>query len=208
MGWTDWVAPIASVATAAIGYSASKKASQAQQNAAQQSIDEQRRALADAQARMQPYSQTGLDAMAQLRSLQGLNGAPAQQAALDAIKASPEFSTLLKSSEDALLANASATGGLRGGNTQRALAELSPAILQSLIGDKFNRLSGLMAAGQNAAGGLGVQGTNTASNIGLSLQQLGAAQAGQQIARANTLNNAIGGLGGWAAYQGGLGRFG
>ena len=141
------------------------------------------------------------------QDLIGLNGAPAQQLAIDAIERSPMFSTLMRQGENAILQNASATGGLRGGNTQRALAEFRPNLLAALIDQQYSRLGGLTQLAQNSAAGVGTAGLSTGNNISNLLQQQGAAVAGGQLAGgaaaggyASAINGALGlyaGLGGF-----------
>jgi len=107
-----------------------------------------------------PYAQAGRDALAQQRALAGLDGPEAQQAALAQLENSPQFQTMMQQSEQAILANASATGGLRGGNVQQALAQNRPALLSQLIDQQYGRLGGLAGAGQQGSqftAGLGAQ---------------------------------------------------
>jgi hypothetical protein len=134
-----------------------------------------------------PYAVAGRDALAQQRALAGLDGPEAQQAALAALEQSPQFQTMMQQSEQAILANASATGGLRGGNVQQALAQNRPALLSQLIDQQYGRLGGLAGAGQQGSqftSGLGAQYANMASN---NYAALGQSQAGgilgQQAAR-------------------------
>lgn len=114
----------------------------------------------------------------------GLNGADAQGRALSSIENSPYFSGLVKQGENAILQNASATGGLRGGNTQGALAQFRPNMLAALINDQYSKLSGLTSIGQNAAAGVGNAGQNTANANSALLGQVGAAQAGGILGQA------------------------
>lgn len=124
-------------------------------------------------------------------SLLGLNGTAGQQDAIGALLASPEYSTLVRQGEEAILQNAAATGGLRGGNVQNSLANHRSDLVGGLISQQFSRLSGLTSLGQNAAAGVGNAGLASASNIGELLQQQGAALAGGQIAKGNVTTNAI-----------------
>ena len=95
--------------------------------------------------------------------------------------------------------NASATGGLRGGNTQAALAQFRPQLLNQLINQRYQNLAGMTALGQNAAAGTGNAGMQTASNISNLYQQTGAAQAGAALAQgqasANMWNGVTGAIG-------------
>jgi hypothetical protein len=170
---------------------AAKEASLTQSNAAQAGIDETKRQFDAFQAALAPYMQAGTGALAGQQNLAGLNGAGAQQAAIDNIQASPQFQALQQQGSDAILANASATGGLRGGNTQSALAQFSPALLSQLIDQQFSRLGGLTSIGQNAAAGVGNAGLQTGSNVANLLQQQGAATAGGQLAAGNMAHQAF-----------------
>src|SRR5206468_3591196 len=65
----------------------------------------------------------------------GLNGPDAQQAAINRLQTMPAFTSALTLGENRILQNASATGGLRGGNTQGALAYFAPSLLAQQIND-------------------------------------------------------------------------
>ena len=137
----------------------------------------------------QPLIDAGTSSLGQQLALSGGSGPDAQRAAIAAIQASPEFTALTRQGEDAILANASATGGLRGGNAQAALAQFRPAALSSLINQQYERLGGLTGLGANArqlaAGG--------ALQTGQGIAQ-GALQTGQGIA-GNALQTGISGAG-------------
>jgi len=132
----------------------------------------------------------------------------AQQQAIDALKSSPYFTSMLKTGEDSILANASATGGLRGGNTQAALAQFSPSLLAQTIQQQYQNLGGLTSVGQNAAAGVGNAGMTTANGVGAALQQQGAAIAGGELAQGKA-NAALWNLPGQAlgAFFGAGGKF-
>jgi hypothetical protein len=153
----------------------------------QQALDAFTKALA-------PYVNAGNGALVGQRDLLGLNGAGAQGVAIGGIQASPQFQALQQQGNDAILANASATGGLRGGNTQAALAQFSPALLSQLIEQQYSRLGGLTQIGQNSAAGTGAAGLNTASNVSNLFQQQGAALAGGQIAQGSVGAQGFGNL--------------
>lgn len=126
----------------------------------------------------------GAKAFNQQLGLSGALGADAQTQAIAGIEGSPIFQALARQGEDAILANASATGGLRGGNTQAALAQYQPALLNSLIQQQFTNLGTLSSLGAGALGnvaGLGGQLAGTQAQVGSSIlgNQLG---LGGQIA--------------------------
>lgn len=141
----------------------------------------------------QPFYTSG-GALQGQQALLGLQGAEAQQAAISGIENSPYFSGLVKQGENALLQNASATGGLRGGNAAAALAQFRPNMLAAAIDQQYQRLGGLVNIGQNAAAGVGASGQNVANAQGQLLQQAGAAQAGGILGQSRATGQAISGL--------------
>lgn len=182
--------PWVSAATQLYGTYAQGKAAQdaaaAQQAAAQQGIGEQRRQFDLVQSLLAPYAQAGTKAIGAQADLAGLNGTDAQRAAITALESSPQMAALTKQGETAILQNASATGGLRGGNVQGALATFRPNVLAQLIESQYGRLGGLTSIGQNAAAGTGNAGMLTGNQITNLLTQQGASQAGGALAHGAT----------------------
>jgi len=193
---------------------AAEEASQIQAGMSREAIAEQRRqfdainqmlapyrqAGEVALGRFAPYMTAGERAFEQQAALAGLSGPEAQRAALEGISTSPGFQETVRQGEEALLARASATGGLRGGNIQAALAQFRPQLLQSAIEQQYGRLGGLagtglnltqnlVTGGQTAATGVGGAGQTMASNVGNLLAQQGAAQAGGVLAGAAPFAN-------------------
>ena len=93
-----------------------------------------------------------------------------------------------------MLQNASATGGLRGGNTQSALMQFRPDLLAQVINDQYSKLGGLTQIGQASAAGQASAGMQNASNIGALLADRGAALAGGQLAKGSVARNTFGDL--------------
>lgn len=184
---------------------AAKSASQAQSQAADAGIAEQRRQFDALQKLMAPFVQGGTDAFSQMMAISGVAGPEAQQQLIAQIEAGPEFQSLVRSGEEAILQSASATGGLRGGNVQEALAKFRPEVLSSLINQKYNQFGNIAAMGQNAAAGVGSAGMNTGTNIAQLLQQQGAAVAGGQLARGQATANLWGNIAGGVGTAAGLG---
>jgi len=199
-------------ATLASGYMQSQAAGDAaaiQGQSAQGGIDEQRRQFDAIQKLLQPYSQAGTAALGQQQALLGMGAPEAQQQAINAIQSGPQFQALQQQGENAILQNASATGGLRGGNVQGALAQFRPALLSGLIDQQYSRLGGLASLGQNAAAGVGNAGLSTGTNITNLLGQQGAAAAGGQIAQGRAFGAIPGAIsGGLGLYSGLGGSFG
>jgi hypothetical protein len=159
----------------------------------------------------QPYIQAGPGALQGMQGLAGLRGNAEQQAAINQIKQGAQFQELAMQGEQGILQNASATGGLRGGNVQAALAQFRPALLNQLIESQYGKLAGLtslgstsaenlLRLGQASAAGVGAAGQASAQNIGNLYAAQGAAQAGGLMGQANAItqggagiSNAIGG---------------
>lgn len=205
---------------------AAESAAAAQTGASQAGIEEQRRQFDKVQELLKPYSMAGEKALGGLapfaaagapaleeqQALLGLRGPEAERAAIERIKGGETFQALAGQGEEALLQRASATGGLRGGNIQGALAQFRPALLSSLIDQQYGRLGGMTALGQTttqnlaglgqaSAAGTGAAAQTTGANIANLLGQQGAAQAGAEIAQ----GRAFGAIP--AAISGGLGLF-
>jgi hypothetical protein len=163
---------------------AAEDAANIQAGAAGQGIAEQRRQFDALQALLKPYTEAGIPALGQQQALLGMGTPGAQQQAINAIQNGPQFQALQQQGENAILQNASATGGLRGGNVQGALAQFRPALLSGLIEQQYNRLGGLTSIGQNAAAGVGNAGMTTGANVANLLGQQGAALAGGELGQA------------------------
>lgn len=185
---------------------AADKAAGAQSNAAQAGIAEQDKQFEAVQKLLQPYTTAGATSLTAQQDLNGLNGPDAQAKAIAALQASPQYTSQLAAGNNNILQNASATGNLRGGNTQGALAQFAPSLLASTINDQYGRLGSMTSLGENAAAGTGNAALATGNQISGLLQQQGAAQAGGYLAQgkaqagyANAVTGAIGqyyGMGG------------
>lgn len=173
---------------------AATQAAATQAGAFQAGINRQDRQFDITQQNFAPFLRSGQRAVGGMGDLAGLNGTEAQAAAIAAIQGGPQFSALQQTGQDAILANASATGGLRGGNTQGALAQFSPQLLSSLINQQFSQLGGLAGIGSGAGATLGNLGAGNAQTIAQLLGQQGAATAGGQIAQGGVNQAAMGSL--------------
>lgn len=210
------VAGVASVASAANQSNAAARAARAQVQGAEAGIAEQRRqfdlaqqvlapyvsAGTEALTGLRPYVEAGPEALAQQRILAGLEGPEKQRAAIEALAANPEFQALTRQGEEALLQRASATGGLRGGNIQGALAQYRPQMLQQYITDQYARLGGLTALGQTtsqniaqlgqaSATGQAAGALQTGANIANLYGDIGAARAGKFLGQGQAMGNII-----------------
>lgn len=137
------------------GGKGAKKAALQQAQAQQAALAETQRQFNTTQANFQPYQQAGTQALGGVQDLLGLGGNGAQQAAIDALKASPGFSALFNQGQDTILQNGAATGGLRGGNMQNSLANFGANTLATTIQQQLANLGGLVQTGAGATGQLG-----------------------------------------------------
>jgi len=187
--------------------SAAGQAAGAQERSAQLGIEETQRQFDEITKLLEPYvsagqralpgyepfQEAGTRAFQQQQALSGLLGPEAQRAAISTLEQAPEYQGLVRQGEEALLQRASATGGLRGGNIQAALAQFRPQMLSEQIERQLGRLSGFAATGLGATGelaGLGqaaaarqaAAGAGTGQAIAGLLGQQGAARAGAALA--------------------------
>ena len=165
-------------------------------------IEEQRRQFDAMVELMSPFVGAGERGLAGQEALLGLGGAEAQQQAISGLEQSPLFQSIVQQGENAMLQQASATGGLRGGNVQGALAQYRPQMLNQQIQQQLGQLGGLAGMGQASAAGQAAGGMQTGSNVANLLAQQGAATAGGQLAAGQAGQTAFGnllGLGGTVA---------
>jgi hypothetical protein len=185
----SWVAAAVAGGTIVGGYlssnaqkGAAEDAANAQTAASEAGIAEQRRQFDQVQQLLAPFVNVGTGALGAQQNLLGLNGNDAQQTAINGIQNSAQFKALQQQGNDAILANASATGGLRGGNVQAALGQFSPALLSQLIQQQLGNLGGLTDVGQASAARVGAAGQQTGNAVTNLLGQQGQAQAGAALA--------------------------
>jgi len=188
---------------------AASKAGRAQVQAADAAAEEQRAAREEMRTLLNPYVSAGTPALQAQMAALGFDGPEAQLEYVRGQEQSPMFQALARQQEEALLQNASATGGLRGGNIQGALAQFRPALLNQFLEQQYGRLSGLTSLGQQSAAGVGTAGMTSATNIGQAYTQAGQARAGSALGQANAFNQALGtitGFGTSAAGQAAIGK--
>lgn len=185
--------------------SAGKRAGKIQAKAAQAGIEETRRQFDALIKLMSPYVSAGVPALEQQMAMAGLRGPEAEQAAIDALAASPQLQALARQGEEAILQQASATGGLRGGNVQAALAQFRPEMLQRLIEQRYEQLGGITDIGRTSAIVQGEGGLTTGTNISNLLLGKGTAQAGSVMAQGQAQRMAFGDLLGIGSFITGAG---
>lgn len=162
--------------------SAAETAAGAQTQSSAASIAETRRQFDLVQKLLQPYVGAGESALGAQQALLGLAGTKAQRQAVSALETSPQFKALARQGETAMLQQASATGGLRGGNIQAALAQYRPQLLSQMIENQFAKLGTVTGLGQASAAGTGAAAQTAGGTIAALMQQQGQAAAGAALA--------------------------
>jgi hypothetical protein len=163
-----WVAVGVGVVGAAGTYAASQSAAGAAGDAAQMGYDADMAALQYLKETEKLPQELREGALTQLGGLYGLEGGQgSQQQLIDQAKASPYYTSMQQTGEDAILRNAAATGGLRSGNVQANLAKYNQGLLADAYQQQLSGLQGLaqlpsnataIAAQQSRAGQTGAQG--------------------------------------------------
>ena len=101
---------------------------------------------------LDPYAQAGGSAQQQAAALSGALGPEAEAAARQAQTESPYQQYLRDEAEKTIRRNASATGGLGGGNVQKALQDRSMALSGQFEQQRMENLMGLGGQGLTASG--------------------------------------------------------
>lgn len=162
---------------------AAKGAQGAQERAAAEAAALEEKRLQEAKDLMASWVVKGAGAMNSQADLLGVNGAEAQKRAVTAIQESEKFKAITQQGENAILQNASATGGLRGGNVQASLGQFRPQVLSSLIEQQYNQLGQLSQLGQASSAGQAAMGIQTGQLQAQQIGDFGAARAGGLLAQ-------------------------
>lgn len=185
-----------------------KQAARIQAAASDRAIAEEKRQYDTTRTDFMPYLDTGKLGLGGLGDLVGVNGNDKQQTAIDALMASPYYRSLYSNGEEAILQNGSATGGIRGGNMQRGLADFGRDTLNQTIQQQMSALAGLAGMGMGATNSVSNFGQNAANNIANLQVGKGQAQAGSLLTQAGInsqlWNNAGSALGSILGGKGGI----
>lgn len=190
------IGSVVSVGGSLIKGSSAKKAGEFQTQAFQAAIDEQRAAREEMRKLLEPYVAAGSPALKAQMAALGLMGPEEQAAFVAQQEQSPIFQSLARQQEEAILQQASATGGLRGGNVQGALAQFRPALLNQFLTQQYERLGGMTTLGQRSAAGVGAAGMESAQQVGGLLGNIGQAKAGVAGAQGQMFGSILGNVGG------------
>lgn len=167
---------------------ASRRAEEAQLEYLNKSLGLQEQQNEYAQQAFEPYSEAGTGALEKLLASMGLSGQDAQQQFLTGVQDSPVLANAIRSGTEGILQNASATGGVRGGNVQRGLADFNADQYVNEMLRQQSQLYDVSGMGLGATGqavGFGQQYANNAGNI---LGQQGQVRAGGLLTRGGISN--------------------
>ena len=188
------------------------KAANIQNNADQAAIQEQQRQFNITDQELAPFRNAGVQGLTGFGNLLGTNGNDAQQAAITALQASPFYQSLYNNGLEANLQNASATGGLRGGNEQLSLARFGSDTLAQTIQQQLANLGVVAQLGLGATNSTGAFGAAASNNISSLLQNQGQNSGDAALAQAGALSGIfknLGSLGSFIVNPGaGLGNIG
>ena len=179
-----------------MGSSAANRASDQQAEAANAQLGFNREVYGDQSQMFAPWRQMGLQGQQAYNSLLGLGSAPE---GFQGYQQSPGYQFQMQQGLDAAQSSAAARGGLMSGKTLTDMNTYGQGVANQDYQTYLNRLQGIGAQGQaaagmqaNAAGQYGANGMNA-------LGSLGDARAAGTVGAANAwtggINNAISGLG-------------
>lgn len=161
-------------------------------NVYNQGINQSAATTGQAVGRLDPFASRGASAFDRQAALSGALGRDAQAQAYSDFMESPAQAYLREQSERALTRNASATGGLAGGNVLKELQRNAIGLAAQDYENQFNRLGALSALGAQATG----QQANLFGQQAGREAQLRGQQAGDVTAMGRQLSALQGQLGG------------
>lgn len=159
---------------------AARDASDAQVRATEKAIEFQREALGELRQDLQPFRQSGQQA---LDPLTGLVTDPNQRAQF--IQEDPAIQAILGDTFNRINANQAARGKLGSGGTLEALQQNALTQAPALVNQRIGQLQNLATLGSNAAARTGNAALQTGANIGNLATQQGNAIAAGKIGAAN-----------------------
>lgn len=194
---------LTSLLGASAAKSASRKAEAAQQGFLGQALAQEQQQRDITRADFSPWRTEGGAALTGQGDLLGLHGADPQAAAIAQLQGSPLYQTLFRNGLEANLQNASATGGIRGGNEVRSLADFGRDTLAQTIQQQLGNLGSVSGQGLTAAGMGAQSGDALTQAIAQILGNQGQVAAGGILTRGginqanwNNLGSAFGSGGG------------
>lgn len=213
MPWGFAALAVGTVAAGAIAAGAAGSAANTEADASKNASQVQLGMFNQTEANEAPYLAAGGNALTALESGIGI-GPGTNNTGTGPLNApftmadfqnSPGYQFQLQQGENAVLNNASATGGVNSGNTLKALTQYGQGVANqdywnaynaytTAQNQKFGQLQTLAGSGQNAAANLGALGAQTGASVGNNIVNAGNASAAGTVGAANAVNNGINGL--------------
>ena len=210
MPWGFAAAAVGTIASGAMGASASKSASKAQAAAAEADRQLQREQYYDQVNRQEPFRQAGLLSTAELQRQFGLAGDAASAGYGNLLRdftmadyqADPGYAFRMSEGLKGLDRQAAARGGLISGAALKAASDFSGKQASAEYSNAYNRynqnrsqryqmLTGQQTAGANATNAQNASSANYAAAAGNALQNAGNARASGYMGQANAWGGAL-----------------
>lgn len=160
---------------------AAAKAANAQQNAANQAIQQTEQNYQRTAGNLNPYISAGNNALEQMQQLNSGD--------YSSFKESPDYQFTLSQGLQGLDRSAAAHGSLYSGGHSADILGYAQGLASQNYGNYYNRLAGLAGMGQNASTNLGSIGTGNAASIGSYLTGAANAQGNAAYNTANANSN-------------------
>lgn len=197
MSWGAVAVAGASLVGGALSADAAKDAASAQGDASAASAQVQQHMYDTTRSDLEPWKGAGTQALGTMRNAL-FNGDYSQ------FYKSPDYQFRLSEGNKALDRSGAARGMALSGAQLKALNRYNSDMASTEYNNWYNKLYDISSSGQNAAAQVGAAGSSAAQGISNSLMAGGNARASGYINKANSYNNALGGLvGAYGMYQGG-----
>lgn len=185
------------IGAAVIGAGASVAASSKAASASKKAANVQASQYQESKSLLEPYSDTGVNALAKYNEAMGLAGPEKQKSFFDDFQFDPGWEAANEHGAQTV-DDRYRLSGSGGGNVRAALYDYGQKNLLSAYTTRLSQLGGLVDTGRAAATGTATMGQQSAAQQGNLLSQAGA-QQGQGIMNAG--NAVAGGLGNLANYN-------
>jgi hypothetical protein len=164
------------------------KAAKAQQQAAAQSVGEQRRQYDLTRADYAPWREAGSGALGMLTKAYGLNGQPADRSDFFT---SPGYEFRRDEGIKAVERSAASRGLLRSGAAVKSVERFAEGNAGQEYGSWWDRLAGIAGVGQAGVAGTAAAGANSANNISQAYQNAGNARASSFANTGSAINSGL-----------------
>lgn len=163
---------------------------QEQAGAAKNATQAQLQMYQQTRSDLMPYMQGGNAAFSQVQSLLGLNGGNSDSM-LATLRNTPGYQFALQQGQQGLDRSAASRGMLLSGGQMKDSMTYNQGMADQNYNNYYNQLMGVSGLGENAAAGLGSQGTATGQGMANSMMAGGQAMAGGIAGAANNLGSTL-----------------